>query len=76
MVGKIFSVKWLDQITRRTVVVHMTTGQSIRGVLVGVYVDSIVLQHCSLLGETMQSIDGEIVVPRASVGWLQTLREE
>lgn len=76
MAGKIFGVKWLDHLIRRTVVVHMTTGQSVRGILVGVYADSIVLNHCSLLGETMQKMDGEIVIPRETVGWLQTLSGE
>lgn len=69
-------MRWLDKITRRTVVVHMTTGASVRGVLVGVYRDSIVLQHAALMGDTIQPLDGEVVIPRERVGWLQTLRSE
>lgn len=52
-------------------------GQSIRGILQGAYRDSLVLSHASFLtGDTTTNIDGEVVIPRDRVAWLQTLPSE
>lgn len=65
---------WLDRLERRTVVVHTSDGQSLRGVLVGVYRDCVVLNHAYALGaQAVQSIDGEAVIARERVAWVQTL---
>lgn len=70
-------VRWIDQLKRRTVVVHTTNGTSLRGVLVGTYRDSLVLAHVAYLGDGgSQPVDGEVVVPRERVAWIQTLLEE
>lgn len=67
-------MRWIDRLTRRTVVVHTTNGMSVRGVLVGAYRDCLVLSHATFLGvETAEQIDGEAVIPRDRVAWLQTL---
>lgn len=59
-----------------TVVVHTVQGQSIRGVMTGAYKDCLVLDHAVFLaGDTTTNIDGEAVIPRASVAWIQTLGE-
>lgn len=67
-------VRWIDRLTRRTVVVHMTTGASVRGVLAGAYRDCLVLDHAAYLAsEAIERVDGEIIVPRERVAWLQVL---
>lgn len=73
-------VRWIDQLVRRTVVVHLTTGASIRGVLIGAYRDSIVLGHATYLGviggERVETpIDGDAVILREQVAWMQNLGE-
>lgn len=67
-------VRWLNRLVRQTVVIHTTTGTSLRGVLIGVYQDCVVLHHATFLGsDTTQDVDGEVVIPREQVGWLQRL---
>jgi hypothetical protein len=69
-------VRWIDRLTRRTVVVHMTHGASVRGVLVGTYRDCLVLTHAAYLGaEAIEKVDGEVIVPRERVAWMQTLED-
>lgn len=69
-----WGVRWLDRLVRDHVVVHTTTGASLRGVLVGVYRDCIVLTHVAYLGtDTTENVDGDVVIPRDKVGWLQRL---
>lgn len=70
-------MRWISRLVRRTIVVHMTDGQSIRGVLAGEYRDCLVLIHASYLGsESVTKVDGEVVVPRERVGWIQDLGVE
>jgi small nuclear ribonucleoprotein (snRNP)-like protein len=67
-------VRWINRLTRRTVVVHTRDGQSLRGVLVGAYRDCLVLSHAVYLaGEGEVNVDGEVAVPRQTVGWLQVI---
>lgn len=69
--------RWIDSLTRRTVVVHLTAGESIRGILVGVYTDSLVLDHAAFLAsDSVSPVDGSIVIPRGSVSWMQTLEDK
>jgi hypothetical protein len=73
-------VRWIDRLVKRTVVVHMTTGASIRGVMSGTYRDSIVLAHATYLGmvggdRVETPIDGDAVILREQVAWIQNLGE-
>jgi len=73
----LWGMRWLNRLTSRTVVVHLTDDESIRGVLVGVYSDCLVLRHAAYLGtKTVDKIDGDAVVPREKVAWLQSLPAE
>lgn len=65
---------WIKRLSAETVVVHLTTGASIRGVMTGVHRDCLVLVHGAYLGtESVETVDGEIVVPRERVAWIQHL---
>jgi small nuclear ribonucleoprotein (snRNP)-like protein len=72
-------MRWMDKLTRTTVAVHLQDGNTLRGVMVGQYRDCIVLTHATYLGGGPQDavvqvpVDGEAVVPRESVVWLQRL---
>jgi len=66
----------IDTLERERVVVHLDGDESIKGVLLEVYEDSVVLKHAASLwsgGET--KIDGDAVVPRGRILWLQRLTE-
>lgn len=68
------AMSWINRLVKRSVVVHTSTGASIRGVLVGVYRDSLVLAHAIYLDQGGNvDVDGEAVVPRSNVSWIQTL---
>jgi small nuclear ribonucleoprotein (snRNP)-like protein len=70
--------RWIDRLTHSTVVVHMTNGASVRGVLVAVHKDCLVLAHAAYLGGqgAVSPIDGEAVIPRESVVWMQAAMKE
>lgn len=69
-------MRWISQLVRRTVVVHLVDGQSLRGVMVGEYKDAIVLRHGEYLGrDGITTVDGEAVVPRERIGWIQVTGE-
>lgn len=70
-------MRWLNRQLTHTVVVHTTAKESIRGVLVGVYADCVVLAHAYYLNaeSAPTEIDGEAIVPRAQVAWIQKLYE-
>jgi hypothetical protein len=69
--------RWLRQLERKSVSVHTTDGQSLKGVLVGEYRDCLVLVHAEYLsGDTTQPLDGEAVVLRERVSWIQVLHGE
>lgn len=63
----------LRRLEKQTVVVHLLSGQSLRGVLVGRYRHDIVLAHVTHLDEKVD-LDGEIVIPRARIDFYQTVR--
>lgn len=70
-----FAKRYIDSLERQTVVLQLAEGTSLRGVLIGAYVDSLVLTHATTFsaeGREMP-IDGEAIVPRAQVIWLQRL---
>lgn len=65
---------WIDRLERHTVVVHLTDGQSLRGVLVATYDDCVVLAAAAYLhSEGNTSVDGEAVLLRERVAWMQSL---
>lgn len=67
-------MRWIDRLIRRSVVAHTTNGMSVRGVLVGAYRDCIVLSHAAYLGsDSIEPLDGEVVIPRERVAWMQIL---
>ena len=71
-------VRWIDRLVSRSLVIHMTNGESVRGFLVAAYRDSLVLRHGVHLGSVEGSsveipIDGEATIPRERVAWIQTL---
>lgn len=48
-----------------------------RGVLVAIHKDCIVIDHSEFLGgEASQVIDGEVVVLRPNVSWIQVIEPE
>lgn len=67
-------MRWLKRLTAKTVIVHLADDQSIRGVLWAVYTDCLVLRHAAYLAPSaVQKLDGEVVIPRERVAWMQTV---
>jgi hypothetical protein len=69
---------WISQLERRTIVCHLSDGASIRGVLLAAYRDCLVLTSSTFLGQAageqvVVPVDGEAVIPRERVSWIQTL---
>lgn len=69
--------RYLEQVVRRTVVVQTKDAQSVRGVLVGAYRDALVVSHASYLlpDGNREAIDGDVIVPRSNLAWVQVLTE-
>lgn len=67
--------EWVPGLTKRTVAVVTAEG-TLRGVLLAVYPDVLVLAHAQLLGTPPTSLHGEVVVPRGQVRFLQDLPPE
>lgn len=65
---------YLKRVEAHSVVVN-TGDSSIRGVLVGVYADVLVLKHAAYLAHdgSQVTIDGEALVPRDRVTFIQRL---
>lgn len=70
-------MRWLDKQLRHSVVVHLVSKESVRGVLVGVYRDCLVIAHAYYLNDDSPptEVDGEVVIPRGQVAWIQKLYE-
>lgn len=67
-------LRWIDRLTRRTLVVHMSDGVSVRGVLVNAYRDCLVLEHAAYLsGGEETRVDGEVILPRKNLSWIQVV---
>lgn len=69
------SRRYLRRILKSSVVAHLRDGASTEGVLVGVYPDAIVLRHAAILLEDGRRapLDGDVVIPRAGLSFLQAL---
>lgn len=68
---------YLKALTGETVVMHLTTDASIRGVLTAVHADVYVLEHAALLNADGSDVpaDGETLVPVNRVAFVQRLLE-
>lgn len=66
---------WLDGLTLDTVIVHLKTGVSIKGLKRTVYDDALVLSDARVLeDEGMSSmLNGEIAIPRENVDFMQVV---
>lgn len=65
---------YLDTVERHRVVVHTKAGSSIEGILTALYPDDLVLEHASVLSSGGRlAIDGEAVIGRSEVDWIQRL---
>ena len=58
-----------------TIVVHQSTGPSIRGVLVHSYRDCLVLRHARSLDDKTD-LGGDVVIPRGPGVWIQAHVQE
>lgn len=64
----------LDELERHSVVVHTRDDKSIRGVLVAARPDGLLLDHADMLVTASEVVSiGSVVVPRASVSFIQRL---
>jgi hypothetical protein len=68
-------VTWLDALTLETVVLHMThDGPSLKGLKVAVHDDCIIMRDVVALGDEVSDVlDGQVVVPRERVLFLQVV---
>lgn len=68
-------LRWIERQSKRNVVVHMSDGVSMRGVLFGVYKDCFVLTHASYLSGSGEEtrVDGEVILPRKNLSWFQVM---
>jgi small nuclear ribonucleoprotein (snRNP)-like protein len=66
---------WIAQLTHDTVIVHLKGGsRSLKGVLAAVHADCLVLRDAVVLEpETQVLLDGEVVVPRPNVDFMQRI---
>lgn len=65
---------WLDALTLDTVVVHLKSGTSIKGLKFAVHDDGIVLRDAAVLEtEGVQMLNGTPFIPRESVDWMQMI---
>jgi hypothetical protein len=65
---------WLADLTLETVIVHTAGGQSFKGLKAAVHTDCLVLRDCMMLEPEAQTlINGDVVVPREQVLFLQVV---
>lgn len=68
---------WLDSLTHETVIVSLKSGnQTFKGILAAVHADCLVLIKAVVLDpESQVVLDGEVVIPRPNVDFMQVIRE-
>lgn len=68
-------LRWIERQAKRNVVVHMSDGVSMKGVLFGVYKDSFVMTHVAYLSQNGEEtrVDGEVILPRSNLSWFQVI---
>lgn len=66
---------WFPTLEAKRAILHVKGEHSIEGVLTGIYSDCVVLAHARyLLNATdIQPLDGEQVIPRANIEWVEVL---
>lgn len=64
---------FLRSLRARQVVANTVDGRSFRGVLTGVYRDTVVLNEAEWLSEDIQKLEGRVAVPRENLSWVQVL---
>ena len=72
---------WLDDLTLDTVVVHLLSGRSVKGLVAAVHDDCIVLRKAYVLeSETQEGqvsiLQGDQVMLRDRIEWIQDLPPE
>lgn len=68
--------RYIDSLTRRTVLVHTKSGKSFKGVLSETYIDCIVLVLTKLYVEDRETlIDGEVGIQRQDIDFFQVITE-
>lgn len=70
---------YLKRVIRQTVLVQLKGGTSIKGVLVDVYADVVVVRHAAAAvsgAKEFTDVDGEQVIPRGNVDWIQVIDPE
>ncbi len=60
----------IRRLRKQTVIVHLLSGQSIRGILRSTYRDGVILSHVHHLDEGVD-LEGELVVPRERIDFYQ-----
>ena len=67
---------WIASLTHETVIVHLKDGShSVKGVLAAVHADCLVLRDALILEpESQVVLDGDVIVPRPSVDFMQRIR--
>ncbi len=67
---------WIASLTHETVIVHLKgDSHSIKGVLAAVHSDCLVLRDAIVLEPESQAVlDGEVIVPRPNVDFMQRIR--
>jgi len=68
-------LRWIERQRKRNVVVHMSDGVSMRGVLFAVYKDCFVMTHVAYLSSNGEEtrVDGEVILPRSNLSWFQVI---
>lgn len=63
----------MKQYVSRIVIVNLIGGTALRGRLVRVDKEALVLQDASALGDIIRPVDGQIIIPRGRLEWLQVV---
>ena len=63
----------IRRLNRKTVVVHLLSGQSLQGVLAATYRDCVVLRHVAVLDKKAVQLEGELTIPKDRIDFFQTV---
>ena len=67
---------YVKRLVKETIVCHLKSGESLRGILMAAHSDVLLFeQAAALTAEAPVTADGVAVVPRANVAWMQHLPE-
>lgn len=69
--------KYLEYLDRPSVVVHLKGGTTLRGFLIDVYDDVIVLSNAAHVSENaVVALDGDQLIPKNNVDFMQHMRAD